>query len=127
MGEIVHQTVDEVTTHFEFRSHLSLAVIAVLGAIGLVTITVTVTEIDGHLAVFIMGVAACVCSFQMIISWGASDGHAKLARLAGHGHADLHDRIGERLDQIEAIERQTGDAVVVALDDLRARRSNRGG
>lgn len=126
MGEIVHQTIDEVTTHFEFRSRLSLGVIAVLGAIGLVTITVTVTHIDGHLAVFIMGVASCICAFVMIIGWGASDGHGKLARVAVNGHAELNDRIGERLDQIEAIERQTGDAVVIALDDLRARRSKRG-
>lgn len=127
MGESVHQTTNEVSAHFAFRSRLSLGVIAVLGAIGLIAITVSVTEIDGHLAIFIMGVGSCICAFQMIIGWGASDGHGRLARLAVEGHEALDVRIGERLDQIEAIEQQTSNAVVIALDDLRARRSKRGG
>lgn len=125
-GGTVHQT-SEVSDHFAFKAKLSIAAVMVLGALGLLAIAITVTEIDGNLAVYMAGIAACSCALTMVIAWGAASGHAELARLAITGHERLNNLIAERLDNIEAIERQTGNAVVIALDDLRERRAKRGG
>jgi hypothetical protein len=126
MGEVIHAAIEQEAARFEFRARLSAIVIAVFGVLGALAIAKTADEIDPSLAFFIAGVAMCVCSFTMIIGWGASRGHAELARLAASGHERMHEILAERLDGIEEIERQTGEAVVYALDDLREKRSQHG-
>lgn len=126
MGE-VHQTIGEIAAKFDFRARLSLVAIAVFGLVGIILIIKTADRIDGNLAAFIAGVALCVCAWTMVIGWGASSHHAELARLAADGHERLHELIARRLTEIEAVERQNGRAVVVALDDLREQRRKHGG
>jgi hypothetical protein len=125
MGE-VHQTIGEIASKFDFRARLSLCAIAALGVTGTILIIKTADRIDGNLAAFIAGVALCVCAWTMVIGWGASSHHAELARFAAAGHERLHELIAERLAEIETIERETGNAVVVALDDLREQRRKHG-
>lgn len=127
MGEVVHQFSDQVTEKFKLKAHLSLAGIVIAGGLGLVGIVATVNEVDGHLAVFIGGVAALASSVSMITNWGASEGHADLAQLAVHGHERLNEAISDGFNEVEQIERETGSAVVIALDELRERRRRNGG
>jgi hypothetical protein len=126
MGE-VHQTIAETAAKFDFRARLSLVAIAAFGAVGALLVTETASHVDPALAAYVGGVALCVCAWTMVIGWGASSHHAELARLAADGHERLHELIAERLTEIEAVERQNGQAVVVALDDLREQRRRHGG
>jgi hypothetical protein len=128
MGE-VHTSIEQVAAKFESRARQSLTVSVVFGAVGILSISSSVGRIDesgAALAVFIIGVHLCSNAITMIIGWGAAGGHSTLARLGAEGHEKLHGLLGKRLDGIEAIERKTGEAVVIAMDDLRQRRSQRG-
>jgi hypothetical protein len=127
VDNVVHRDVKQIAAKYRFRARLSLGLIAALGATGSGLIWSTASRVDGALALFIGGVAMCVCAHTMIIGWGASDGHGDLARLAADGHERMHDLIAQRLENIEAIERQTGDAIVIALDEVRDRRRKREG
>lgn len=121
-GETVHETIDDVRALFRFRAALSLVAIGIFGGIGFIGIFASVNQVDGHMAVFIGGVAACTCAFNMLTNWGAADGHSRLAQLAARGHERLCEILNGRLDGIEEIERQTGNAVVYALDEVRRKR-----
>lgn len=123
MGESVHQSIEHITAKFRFRARLSLAGIGVAGGLGFVGVVATVNEIPGELAVFMGSVAALATAMNMITNWGASDGHAELARLA----ADGHERLNDTLSEIEQSETQIKEAVVYALDDLRERRRQQEG
>lgn len=125
MEETVHASISDVTTMFRFRGFLALASGGIAGGLGFIGIVASVNQIDGNLATFIAGVAACIVAFNMITNWGASDGHCRLARLAAQGHERLNKILTNRLDGIEKIERETGNAVVIALDDLRDLRDRR--
>lgn len=107
-------TAGEIRRRLRFRACLSIAGIAALGAIGLVGMAITADHVDLWRAGFDVGLALCVCSFTLIIGWGASSNHALAVEL-----------IDERLTTVERIERETGNAVVVALDDLRTARERR--
>jgi len=118
MGEPT-TTTDEISAteaahRLRFRAQLSVAGIATLGAVGLALIAITAGHVDGYRAVYDAGIAVCSCAFMLIIGWGSSSNQGLLARVLGSGFA-----------QVEEIERTTGRAVVVALDDLRDRRERR--
>lgn len=127
MGEIIHQTVNDTAARFEFRARLSLAVIGVFGLISVAAVATTAARVDPGLAIFIVGVAFFIAAVQMIIAWGAAGGHAELARFSACGHERLHELLADRLDGIEAIERETGKSVVIAMDEFSRRRGQRGG
>lgn len=118
MGEVVHRSIDHITDKCRLKANLSLAGIGIAGGLGLVGIVATVKKVDGDLAVFMGGVAAMCCSVSMITNWGASEGHADLAQLAKY----LSETIKDGFTEVEQIERETGSAVVVALDELGERR-----
>lgn len=127
--EVVHASISQVAERFETRARQSLVVIAVFGIPGLLAVTSTADRIGtsgAALAVFIIGAQLCSSAITMIIGWGASRSHAELARLAADGHERLLELLARKLDRVEAIERKTGEAVVIALDDLRQRRTQRG-
>lgn len=114
MGEPIRSTASEVGRLLRARAHLSVALGVTLGACGLAT-AVAARHRDDHDA-FIIGTELCVCAFTMIIGWGASSNHGLVARLISDG-----------FDTVTQIERETGSAVIVALDDLRNRRDRRVG
>lgn len=123
MGEAVHRSIEHVTDKCRLKAHLSLAGIGIAGGLGLVGIIATVKKVDGDLAVFMGGIAAMCCSVSMVTNWGASEGHADLAQLAKY----LGETIKDGFTEVEQIERQTGNAIVIALDELRERRRRHSG
>ena len=116
MNDLERVTAGEIERHLRFRAQLSVAGIVILGAIGLTAITISAGHIDGYRAVFSIGIALCICAFTMIIGWGASSNHAQTARL-----------ISDEFSTVEKLQRETGNAVVVALDEVRRRRARREG
>lgn len=126
--ETVHgDPIDHPSDQFTFRAHLSLAMIALFGAGGVLAIASTADRIDPARAIYDAGIGSCICAIVMVICWGASEGHARLARIACRGHERVVQILTHRLEGIEEIERETSKSVVVFMDEFDRRRTQHGG
>jgi hypothetical protein len=126
--ETVHgDPIDHPSDRFSFRSQLSIAMIGVFALGGTLGVAMTASRLDPARAIYDASIGSWICAIVMVVCWGASDGHAKLARIACRGHERVVEILTRRLDGIEEIERETGNAVVIALDEVRKRRSQRNG
>jgi hypothetical protein len=108
-------TCGEIHRRLKFRAQLSIGALATLGATGLVFIAIAAGHLDGARVCLVVGVGLCQAAFTMLIAWGAASNHGMVASLVSDG-----------FEQVTEIERETGNAVVVALDEVRKRRRRDG-